>query len=109
MSPRGCQQSVSGHQGCAAVQPGQRPATRPHRAAGQSAALPTRNAPQAASHADGRGAIYRFKLHGETTVNMYFTNAGHMRSGDLHDCNQYDVRGGGALTGRGAPAFACGI
>lgn len=24
-------------------------------------------------------------------VNMYFTKAGYRRSGDLHDCNQYDV------------------
>lgn len=33
----------------------------------------------------------RFKLKGDVIVNMYFTKAGHMRSGDLHNCNQYDI------------------
>ncbi|KIY96087.1 hypothetical protein MNEG_11876 [Monoraphidium neglectum] len=46
---------------------------------------------QVAAHVDARGAIYRFKLHGDVHVNMYYTKAGHMRSGDLHDSNQYDV------------------
>jgi hypothetical protein len=84
---------------------------------------------QAASHVDGRGAIYRFKLRGSEGiyVNMYYTKAGagqggevrgsfcmlrnheyssnnltqagappiippgNMRSGDLHESNQYDV------------------
>ena len=46
---------------------------------------------QAAVHRDGRGAIYKFKLGEGVYVNMYFTKAGYRRSGDLHDCNQYDV------------------
>ena len=51
---------------------------------------------EAASHADERGAIYRFKIGGGALVNMYFTRAGHMRSGDLHESAQYDV----VLSGR---------
>lgn len=43
------------------------------------------------TYRDGRGAIYKFKLGEGVYVNMYFTKAGYRRSGDLHDCNQYDV------------------
>ncbi|GLC58040.1 hypothetical protein PLESTB_001311500 [Pleodorina starrii] len=46
---------------------------------------------QAASFLDDRGAIYKFKLADNVYVNMYYTKAGFRRSGDLHDCNQYDV------------------
>jgi hypothetical protein len=31
---------------------------------------------QVVSHVDGRGAIYRFKIKGDTLVNMYYTKAG---------------------------------
>ncbi len=31
------------------------------------------------------------QLAEDVFVNMYFTKAGFRRSGDLHDCNQYDV------------------
>ncbi|PNW70996.1 hypothetical protein CHLRE_17g742050v5 [Chlamydomonas reinhardtii] len=46
---------------------------------------------EATAYRDGRGAIYKFKLGEGVFVNMYFTKAGYRRSGDLHDCNQYDV------------------
>ncbi|KXZ45599.1 hypothetical protein GPECTOR_53g92 [Gonium pectorale] len=46
---------------------------------------------QALTFRDGRGAIYKFKLGDGVYVNMYYTKAGYRRSGDLHDCNQYDV------------------
>jgi hypothetical protein len=39
--------------------------------------------PQVAAHVDARGAIYRFKLHGDVHVNMYYTKAG--QHGLLHN------------------------
>jgi len=72
---------------------------------------------EAAAHVDGRGAIYRFKLRGAegVYVNMYHTTAGHMRSGDLHEHNQYDVRKacffergwGGKMGLEGGGGFGC--
>ncbi|KAG2484590.1 hypothetical protein HYH03_016631 [Edaphochlamys debaryana] len=46
---------------------------------------------QATAFHDGRGSIYKFKLSEGVYVNMYTTKAGYRRSGDLHDCNQYDI------------------
>eukprot|EP00877_Chromochloris_zofingiensis_P008439 jgi/Chrzof1/3849/Cz13g11030.t1 len=46
---------------------------------------------EAAAHQDARGAIYRFKLGPDMLVNMYYTKQGYRRSGDLHNCIQYDV------------------
>jgi len=43
------------------------------------------------SYSDARGSIYRFKIDDSTLVNIYHTKAGVRRSGDIHDCTQYDV------------------
>eukprot|EP01025_Chloroclados_australasicus_P002265 TRINITY_DN10522_c1_g1_i4.p1 TRINITY_DN10522_c1_g1~~TRINITY_DN10522_c1_g1_i4.p1 ORF type:complete len:229 (-),score=17.29 TRINITY_DN10522_c1_g1_i4:348-992(-) len=40
---------------------------------------------------DTRGDIYKFKLGKDVMVNMYRTEKGFMRSGDLHNCTQYDI------------------
>eukprot|EP01024_Parvocaulis_polyphysoides_P041712 TRINITY_DN38286_c0_g1_i1.p1 TRINITY_DN38286_c0_g1~~TRINITY_DN38286_c0_g1_i1.p1 ORF type:complete len:235 (-),score=23.59 TRINITY_DN38286_c0_g1_i1:336-1016(-) len=40
---------------------------------------------------DDRGDIYKFKLADDVVVNMYKTVKGFMRSGDLHNCTQYDI------------------
>lgn len=39
-------------------------------------ALQIRPPQQAVSHTDGRGSIYKFKVHEGVTVNMYFTKQG---------------------------------
>uniref|UniRef100_A0A7R9VL35 Uncharacterized protein n=1 Tax=Chlamydomonas euryale TaxID=1486919 RepID=A0A7R9VL35_9CHLO len=46
---------------------------------------------ESTKYSDTRGSIYRFKVAEGTLLNMYFTKAGVRRSGDLHNCTQYDV------------------
>ncbi len=47
---------------------------------------------------DNRGNIHRFVLQAPLyVVNAYFTKAHAMRSGDLHNCTQYDVLLSGML------------
>lgn len=52
------------------------------------------------SHHDKRGDIYRFRLGQDVVINMYKTVAGNKRSGDLHNCTQYNVimKGSASLT-----------
>mmetsp|Transcript_2503 Transcript_2503/g.7527 ORF Transcript_2503/g.7527 Transcript_2503/m.7527 type:complete len:384 (+) Transcript_2503:430-1581(+) len=42
-------------------------------------------------HHDFRGDIYRLPLGDDVIVNLMRTTAGTLRSGDLHNCTQYDV------------------
>ncbi|KAK9805617.1 hypothetical protein WJX72_008019 [[Myrmecia] bisecta] len=46
---------------------------------------------QVVDHHDARGDIYRFKLGPNIILNLMKTKAGTMRSGDLHNCTQFDV------------------
>ncbi|KAK9856847.1 hypothetical protein WJX84_008135 [Apatococcus fuscideae] len=46
---------------------------------------------KASSHYDNRGDIHKFKLSNNITINLMRTEAGTMRSGDLHNCTQMDV------------------
>lgn len=46
---------------------------------------------QVVQHHDFRGDIYRMQLGANMSVNLMRTTAGTLRSGDLHNCTQYDV------------------